>query len=563
MKSHMPRKKRAEIICTALLILLLISAQACQQRVRSEDRNRQLRSIPSDGSSKPGEPGGAVVKTLYGSIKGIDSDGLLIFKGIPYAQPPAGDLRWKPPQVPARWEGVRDCTAFSPRCPQPAPILGRDTGPESEDCLYLNIWAPKPVEGGKLPVMVWIHGGGFVTGAGSLRYYDGEYLAKKGVVLVTINYRLGPFGFLAHPALSKESAHGVSGNYGILDMIAALQFVKENISSFGGDPGCVTIFGESAGSAAVTCLMATPLARGLFHRAIAESNFALGLPPLKEGNGAEREAAEKTGEKIAAQLGCDKAQDVPAALRKKSAQEVLKASNPAQGIYGKGIKFRPAVDGWVFPEEPPKIFSEGHQSPVPFLSGTNADEGTIFLQQIPVKHLFGYRLAVRLLFKDKAHDFLALYPATKDSEIAGALNKITTDTIFLTPVRFAIRSMEKASSPAYFYYFTRAPKMARDRKLGAFHALEISYVFGHMNEKWGFNQTDKRLSELMSSYWVNFARTGDPNGKGLPHWPAYTTANDTHLELGDEVKTGTGLRKKYCDAIEGIIFGSPPENTVE
>jgi para-nitrobenzyl esterase len=486
-----------------------------------------------------------------GIIKGAAKEGLFSFKGLPYARPPVGDLRWRPPQSAPPWEGARDCTAFAPHCPQPRPIMGKDEGSESEDCLYLNIWTPSLKEGEKLPVMVWIHGGGFTTGSGSAKYYDGAHLARKGVVMVTINYRLGPFGFFAHPALSKESDHGVSGNYGILDMIAALEWVKENISSFGGNPNCVTIFGESAGSAAVTCLMASPLAKGLFHRAIAESNFAMGLPRLKEGTRG-KESAEKTGESIAAALGCDK--DVPASLRAMNSSRILQASRPAQGIFGRGVKFRPVIDGWVFPEDPAKIFREGRQHPVPFMSGTNADEGTIFLSQIPIKHKAGYRLAINSLFKDNAKDLLSLYPVAKDSDIPAALNRMTTDTVFLTPVRFAVRAMEKTSSPGYFYHFTRVPRIAKTRGLGAFHALEISYVFGTMNEHWGFDATDRKLSEVMSSYWVNFAKNGNPNGKGLPEWPAYTKAHDMHLELGDEIRTGTGLRKKYCDAIESLLM---------
>jgi para-nitrobenzyl esterase len=549
----MGMQKNRIMPCIISLLFAVLAMQSCQGRAQKENRGTPAPVIPRSGSCSEGEKYGKIIKARCGPLQGVEKDGIRIFRGIPFAKPPVGDLRWKPPQPPAAWRETRLCGAFAAHCPQPRPILGRDEGPESEDCLYLNIWAPAERESEKLPVMVWIHGGGFTTGSGSSRYYDGRHLARKGAVIVTINYRLGPFGFFAHPALSKESNHGVSGNYGILDMIAALKWVKENISSFGGDPDCVTIFGESAGSAGVTCLMASPLAKGLFHRAIAQSNFAVGLPRLKDA-GNERESAEKTGQSIAARLGCTKEKNVLEALRGKSANEILQASQPAQGIYGKGVRFRPVVDGWVFPEEPAKTFRKGHQHPVPFIAGTNADEGSIFLRQLPIQNRAAYRLLFRVLFKEKAGDILSLYEAEKANDITDVLKKVTTDIVFLTPVRFAIRSMEKTGSPAYFYYFTRVPQMARKNKLGAFHALEISYIFGAMNATWGFDEVDRKLSETMSSYWVNFAKSGNPNGNGLYKWPAYTKDNDMHLELGDEVKTGTGLRKKYCDAIESMIY---------
>jgi len=483
-----------------------------------------------------------------------DGGGARVYRGVPYAEPPVGPLRWKPPRPPKSWEGVRACAEFGPACPQPKQIVfHHGAGRTDEDCLSLNLWTPARRQGDRLPVMVWIHGGGFTTGAGSLVTYDGAALAREGVVVVTINYRLGPFGFFAHPLLSKESARGVSGNYGLLDQIAALAWVKRNIGAFGGDPERVTIFGESAGSASVCRLMVSPLAAGLFHRAIAQSGGAHGRNRRLREAKDRMEPMEKLGERLAAALGCDRADDPLAALRAVSAERLLDAADPAQGLFGKGNKFGPVVDGWALPDDPAALFEAGKTHRVPFLIGSNADEGTIFLRQLPIKRVAGYRLAVRGFFPVDADAVLRLFPAETDAEVPAALNRLVTVASFVAPARALARAMEKAGGKAYLYHFTRVPPGARLLNLGAFHAAEIPYVFGALAGPMGYEEADRALSKAMRAAWARFADTGDPNGEELPEWPAYAKAIDSHMEFGEAMKIGEGLYREACDLIESII----------
>jgi len=489
-----------------------------------------------------------------GPVRGEVREGISIFRGIPYAAPPVGNLRWKPPQPVKPWSEVRPCVAFGARAMQPKSLLGREYGlPMSEDCLYLNIWAPYPRGEMKLPVMLWIHGGGFTTGSGSDPVYDGMALARRGVVAVTLNYRLGPLGFFGHPLLSGESGQRVSGNYGLLDQIEALRWVQRNIHLFGGDPGCVTIFGESAGGSSVTALMASPLARGLFHRAIAESGFALGLPGLKKSREGMK-AVEKEGIELARKLGCDREKDPLAALRAVDARKLLEASNAAVGLLGKGIKYRPAIDGWVLPDNPVKLFHQGRIARVPFMTGTNADEATIFLSRLPVKHVRGYNLAVKALFREHAAAVLALYPVKSDGDILPVMNALITDSVFISPARFAAKTTAAKDGRSYLYHFTRIPPSLKGRGLGAFHSLEIPYVFNSARPYMMKSPVDRKLSDAMGSYWINFARSGDPNGQGLPLWLPYDPSGDCHMEFGDVMAMKKALRKKNCDLFEKIML---------
>jgi len=495
------------------------------------------------------------VRIESGQVSGTasgDDGAVRVYKGIPFAAPPVGDLRWKPPQPVKPWEGVRACTEFGPWCPQPKAIMGREAGKQSEDCLYLNVWTPAKKSDEKLPVMVWIHGGGCTTGSGASKFYDGEALARQGVVLVTINYRLGPFGFFAYPALSKESERGVSGNYGLFDQIEALRWVKRNIAALGGNPECVTIFGESAGSASVSRLMVSPPAAGLFHRAIAESGGVHGRNRHLKEQAGNLDPMEKVGEQIAANLGCDKEANVLAALRAKSAEDVLAAADPGQGLFGKGLKFGWIVDGWLLPDDPAKLFEAGKQCKVPLMLGTNADEGTIFLQQLPVKRVIGYELVVRNMFRANTDEMLRLFPAAGDADVPGALNRLTTVSAFVWPARCMARAMEKAGGKAYLYHFTRVAPLYRDRGLGALHAGEIPYVFDHTRTLPGFEEKDRELSKVMSACWVRFATTGDPNGPGLPKWPAYAAGADEHMQFGDAVEVKAGLSREVCDLLDKI-----------
>lgn len=467
-----------------------------------------------------------------------------VYRGIPYAAPPVGDLRWKPPQPPALWKGVRAAIEFSSDCwqtpyPPAAAIYQSKLRSLSEDCLYLNIWTAAKSEKARLPVMFWIHGGGFTRGAGTGTAYDGEVLAAKGVVVVTINYRLGAFGFMAHPALTTESEHHASGNYGLLDQIAALEWVKKNIAAFGGDPNCVTIFGESAGSWAVNALMASPLAKGLFQRAIGESGGL--FSPMTT-----LAAAEKADEKLVASFIPDTTKDVLKALRAVSAEDLVKATATETT--------RAIVDGYVLPHSVYEIFAQGRQNDVPLLVGNNADEGTALVPQgANIKAAF-YTSGARTRYGALADQFLKLYPADSDEQAVKSFYSAYRDQVFGWEMRtWARLQIKTGHQPAYLYYFTRVAPGPLSQRLGAFHALEIAYVFGNFPWPFSWDDSDHKLSDTISSYWVNFATTGNPNGEGLPRWPAYSAQSDQALELGDKISVRSETNKAGLDFFDGYF----------
>jgi para-nitrobenzyl esterase len=491
-----------------------------------------------------------VIQLDSGPIRGKVEDGVRIFSGIPYAAPPIGELRWKPPQKTASWAQVRNYTDFSPSCPQPKQ---QDTGKFSEDCLYLNVWTSAENPDEKLPVMVWIHGGAFNFGSGTLPEYNGRNLANKGVVVVTINYRLGPLGFLVHPLLSKESAHDVSGNYGLLDQIAALKWVQKNIAAFGGDPGRVTIFGQSAGSRSVTLLMISPLSAGLFHRAIAESGGPIigseYLNPVFSGSMAN---VSKMGQDLTSKLGCDKAEDVLVAMRAKSAQELVEAADCKTSIFDEGLFFAPVFDGWVLPKNPFAAYSGGKQHDVPIIVGSTRNEGNIYLADETDLSVDKYKSFLKSRFSDHHLKAFEMFPAHKAKDVAPALDKILTVAANAQPARFVAQSMGHKKSKAYLFQFTRLPDTAMACKLGVHHGVEIAYVFGNLTKDDGYDDTDKRLSNKMMDYWVNFAKTGNPNGQGLVDWPAYKSKSDLNLEFSDTIHTHKRLFKKECDFISRL-----------
>ena len=475
------------------------------------------------------------IRTDSGQIAGAagHNAGIQVYKGIPYAAPPVGDLRWKEPQQVAAWKGVRPATEFSAECMQaPYPegsMYYQAPQPTGEDCLTLNVWTAAKSTSEKRPVMVWIHGGAFTRGSGDTPTYDGETLAGKGVVVVTINYRLGIFGFYAHPELSKESPHHVSGNYALLDQIAALQWVHKNIAAFGGDPGKVTIFGESAGSWAVNLLMATPLSKGLIHRVIGESgaNFNRRLTLAD---------AEKSGASFAERQGAKSLAD----LRAKSAEDLLKA----------GGQFGVNIDGWFLPRSVADIFALGQQNDVPLLAGYNQDEATSLTQPLS-GGAQAFLAQAKTRYGKMADDFLKVYPAGSDSEAAESYNQAFRDTTFGWEMRTWVRQQSTTGkSKAYLYFFTRNPPGPTAARYRAYHASEIAYVFGTLNPPRPWEDVDRALSDKMSSYWFNFAATGDPNGKGLPAWPAYTTADDPSLVLGDKIEVRHEVNKAGLDFLD-------------
>jgi len=461
------------------------------------------------------------VTTDAGQIHGKESgDGKVrIFLGIPYAAPPVGPLRWKPPQPPAPWKDVREATAFGPRCMQPdlmKSVVFRDSGP-SEDCLTLNVWAPK--DASKLPVMVWIYGGSFALGAGSEPRYDGDTFARRGVVLVTLNYRLGIFGFFAISELASESPQHAAGNYGYLDQNAALQWVKHNIAAFGGDPDNVTIFGESAGAFAVNAHMASPLSRGLFHKAIGESGGGVGKSAVP---GPTLAAMEKDDEKFAK----DKlhAENL-AALRAIPAADLLAKSAPK--LFSHIPAFSPNIDGYLLPDSIPSIFAASKQAPVPLLAGWNADEASF----MSVSRLGNYTVqnlnfTLFQTFGMHAGEAQKYFHATNNEEAIRAADDLLANQFMVFSDWTWMEAHLNSGFPVYRYLFA-LPAPPDDIKVGigyAYHSDELEYVFGTLDSRPGakWRPEDRRLSEQMQSYWVNFARTGNPNGEGLPNWPAYT-----------------------------------------
>jgi len=462
---------------------------------------------------------GAEVAVTGGLVRGlVGQDGLKQYHGIPYAAPPVGDRRWAPPAPVEPWDDVRDATAAGPGCVQQADQGGfydaaTAVAAMDEDCLLLNVWTRAEHVDEAAPVMVWIHGGGLTVGSGDA--YPGELLTSKGVVLVTINYRLGPFGFLALPELGTESASGVSGNQGIRDQIAALEWVRDNIAHFGGDPGTVTIFGESAGSMSVSFLQASPLARGLFHRVIGQSGGAFGPMTVAD-------AAEDTGAAFAAALAGDGADASLAALRTLPADHVLATflSNPS---FSQALGI---VDGEVIPDELAAIFARGEQADVPVMIGSNADEGTALFSYLGPAFgdgMAGFEAYVAATLGEVADDVRAHYPATDDAQAMESWMDLLGDAMFTWPMRAWARAMQTVPSETWLYWFTKEPPIAESDRYGAFHAAEIGYVFGNVDLFGAVPaDADHALSEVMATVWTQFARTGNPNGEGLPEWPART-----------------------------------------
>jgi para-nitrobenzyl esterase len=488
------------------------------------------------------------VKTEQGKVHGktINGGKVKAFLGLPYAAPPVGDLRWKAPQPPAKWKGDRDATKFGAHCAQGRvfeDMIFQDGDP-SEDCLFLNVYAPADAgDKSKLPVMFWIHGGGFAGGASSEPRHNGDFLPLKGVVLVTINYRLGVFGFLATADLAKET-DGASGNYGLMDMIAALQWVKANIDGFGGDAGNVTIFGESAGSFAVSTLMASPMARGLFHKAIGESGGAIGRGPLNYESLADREVKDaewvaSTGAKSLAEL------------RTMSTQAVLDAVKKKQG------GFPPDVDGKVLTESVDDTYAAGKQAHVPLIAGWNADEGNFFVRNGMTATQWKEMAAK--LFPDRTEEFLKLYAAEDDAQaVRAALDFGSDQFIAMGTWRWLEAHLKTGESPVYRYHFELAATPSKYHPgTFAFHSDDIEYVFGTLDTRpgWNVRPEDRKLSDAMMTYWTNFAKTGDPNGGDLPSWPKYTPEGYPLIHLNSTITSGPDtLRARY----EFLEKGMPP-----
>ena len=508
---------------TALLTAAALLATTLAAGVSADDRERSLR-----------------VKTAGGVVEGTADagTGVRAFKGVPFAEPPVGDLRWKPPQPVRKWKGVRQATQFGPRCMQ-APIFGDmnfRSSSTSEDCLYLNVWTPAKTGKERLPVLVYFYGGGFVAGSGDEPRYDGESMARKGIVSVTVNYRLGVFGFFAHPELTKESPHKASGNYGLLDQAAALRWVRQNIAAFGGDPNRVTIAGESAGSVSVSAQMVSPLSKDLIAGAIGESGAITGTlraVPLAQ--------AEQSGARFAAEVGAASLK----ALRAMSTQQIFEPAT--KGGFASVGRFPITVDGYFLAEDPAATYAAGRQARVPLLVGWNSEEMTwMFLLRGQEPTPENYQQAVRQLYGAQADEALKLYPAaTKEEVIQSATDLAGDNFIAYSTWKWSDLHARTGGSPVYRYFYTRPRPQMRPEMgnataglaggvvrgqagpppppaQGAVHSAEIEYALGNLssNKVYAWTPDDYKVSEVMQSYFANFVKTGNPNGPGLPAWPA-------------------------------------------
>jgi para-nitrobenzyl esterase len=487
-----------------------------------------------------------------------DSAGVRSFKGIPFAAPPIRELRWRAPQAVMPWEGERSADQFGPKCMQTGqpnevdpvnPLMG-------EDCLYLNVWTPAKSFDDRLPVMVWIYGGGFKIGSGSEPWYNGANLAKKGVIVVTVNYRLDVFGFLSHPDLTAESKDHASGNYGLLDQIAALGWVKRNIAAFGGDPGQTTVFGESAGSISVSALMASPLAHGLFQRVIGESGAML-FPNKSPYALAPLAKAEQAGVKFADLLSAHSI----AELREKPAEALLDvlAKNPDIPRMSRG----PIIDGQVLPVSAVEIFAKGQQTDVPLLAGSTSDEGTLFTGRAQQATPESYTEQLRQLFGDTADAVRKLYPVGTPEETKSSFALLFGDQLIAYPTWLWNELQARTGkAPTYRYLFELtppAPELSKTPLAGAFHTAEIVYVFDNLKVRnWPWRPEDRRMAEIASSYWVNFAKSGNPNGPGLPDWPAYTESNATVMRLDEQSSAGLDPRLARYELLNQFYFGKGP-----
>ena len=495
---------------------------------------------------------GQQVVTESGAISGVLANGLRVYKGIPFAAPPVGDLRWRPPVHAAPWTGTRKADAFAPACMQVGVSMPGETTPAvSEDCLYLNIWTTTEAKAAPehLPVIVWIYGGGYINGSASMPLYWGDRLAQKGVVVVTISYRLGPLGFLALPELTRESPHHSSGNYGLMDQIAALEWIQRNIAAFGGDPKCVTIAGQSSGSISVSILMVSPLAKGLFRRAIGESGGL--FEPLQLAPKYLLANAEHDGEKYAVSLGAASLQQ----LRQSPASQL---TGNAGGIV------HPVIDPYVLPLSPYEAFTSGQQNDVALLIGSNADEARALVDVS--------RDTAATFDSDLEHSvgqlppaLVAAYPHATDEEARQAQLGLERDLRFGWDMwAWARLQAGTGKSPVFYYSFRQQPPFPASSVYagwGASHFAELWYVFNHLDQShWNWTAADRKLADEMSTYWVNFARSGDPNGPGLPPWPAFTNAESKVQYLGDPITVGSvanihGL--SVFDAVYSTVRGKP------
>ena len=500
-----------------------------------------------------------------------DGNGVLAFRGIPYAAAPVGALRWRPPTpVPTNVTGG-PASSFGPACPQTdrlnkylgliAESFGHDReaadvdrlGTVNEDCLHLSVWTPSLDRDRRLPVMFSIHGGGNTAGWGHMEMLQGQHLAGKGVVVVSINYRLGVLGFLAHPALSAESDPCSSGNYALLDQIAALKWVQRNIARFGGDPDRVTIFGESAGSGVVAYLLTSPLARGLFHRAIMQSGAPM-IGPTPSLQDCERQGVD-LARKLKVFPDDPASGGAIAALRAIDAMDLVNRAEELPGAYTALVP----ADGWFLPEPLIETWRGGRQANVPLIVGSNADELTALPRMWPdiEPTLAGWEAFVRAKYGPAAEAILRLYPVANDGEVHSAMIELLTDVTFTSPSRHTAILHAKAGNRTYQYAFTRIRRGLGGEKLRAYHGADLHYVFDTHPSYIPMEDADVSLTDIMMTYWVRFAATGNPNEPTLPNWPPFSAKDKSYMDLGSAPEVGTKFRGDRCDFLDAVFRPSP------
>jgi para-nitrobenzyl esterase len=485
-----------------------------------------------------------------GQIEGVRDGSFLIYKGIPYAAPPLGALRWREPQPAAQWAGIRDAKTFAPACMQTGVSMPGETPPAtSEDCLYLNVGAPAQAK--NLPVIVWIYGGGFFNGSASMPLYWGDQLARKGAIVVTFGYRVGPFGFLAYPGLTAESPHHSSGNYGLLDQIAALKWVRQNIVAFGGDPMRVAIAGQSAGAASVSILMASPLAKALFQRAIAESGGM--FEPMQLAPNYQLANAEHTGVAYAKSVGAKSL----AELRALPAAALLKGDA--------GEISHPVAEPYVMPRSPYDVFAACEQNDVPILIGSNADEARSLITDLPTVKAATFDADIAKHWGALPPQLLAAYPHATDAEAVAARLAFERDLRFGWDMwAWAGHEAAHGKNAVYYYHFTHNPPFPKNSVYagwGPSHYAELWYSFDHLDqEPWAWTSADRLLADDMARYWTNFARTGNPNAEGLPDWPRFTRDTPQTLYLDDPIHAGPVADLKTLKVFDAVYASvrNPP-----